>query len=239
MSHGLLEHESRQGGHQRASRKRKTFSQSFYVRRGKRALDLVSSAVGLIALSPLFVAVACCIKLTTHGPVFYRQVRLGKDGRKFRILKFRSMVVGASEDGLGITVSGDHRVTAVGRFLRHYKIDELPQLWNVLLGEMSLVGPRPELPIYVANYTAEQRLVLSARPGITDPASLAYRREEEILASHGDPEQFYRTEILPDKLTRNLRYLRRVSLCGDLRIVSETVAWSLLSSNKTQRGPRL
>lgn len=239
MSHGLLEHESRQGGHLRGSRKGKTFSQSFYVRHGKRALDLVSSALGLIALSPLFVVVACCIKLTTQGPVFYRQVRLGQDGRKFRILKFRSMVVGASEDGLGITVSGDHRVTAVGRFLRQYKIDELPQLWNVLLGEMSLVGPRPELPIYVADYTEEQRLVLSARPGMTDPASLAYRHEEEILASHEDPEQFYRTEILPDKLTRNLEYLRRVSLCGDLRIVSETVAWSLLSSNETQRGRRL
>jgi lipopolysaccharide/colanic/teichoic acid biosynthesis glycosyltransferase len=104
---------------------------------------------------------------------------------------------------------------------------------------MSLVGPRPELPIYVADYTEAQRLVLSARPGITDPASLAYRHEEEILASHEDPEQFYRTEILPDKLTRNLEYLRRVSLCGDLRIVSETVAWSLLSSNETRRGRRL
>ena len=239
MSHRLLEHESRRGGLLRASRLRVAFSQSFYVRHGKRALDLVSSALGLIALSPLFVLVSCCIKLTTRGPVFYRQVRLGKDGRKFRILKFRSMVADASENGLGITVSGDRRVTAVGRFLRRYKIDELPQLWNVLHGDMSLVGPRPELPIYVADYTVEQRLVLSVRPGITDPASLAYRHEEAILAGQEDPEQFYRTQILPDKLTRNLAYLRRVSFCCDLRIVSETVAWSFLSSDRAQKGRRL
>jgi lipopolysaccharide/colanic/teichoic acid biosynthesis glycosyltransferase len=208
------------------------------VKHGKRGLDMVSSALGLIALSPVFALVSCCIKLTTRGPVFYRQVRLGKDGREFRILKFRSMVVGESENSLGITVRGDRRVTVVGSFLRRYKIDELPQLWNVLLGDMSLVGPRPELPVYVADYTTEQRVVLSARPGITDPASLAYRHEEEILAGHEDPEQFYRTEILPDKLTRNLAYLRRVSLCGDLRIVSETVALSFLSSDRAKKSRR-
>jgi lipopolysaccharide/colanic/teichoic acid biosynthesis glycosyltransferase len=238
MFHRLLEQESRQRGLLRPRRQRAAFSQSFYVRHGKRALDLVSSGLGLIALSPLFVLVSCCIKLTTRGPVFYRQVRLGKDGRKFRILKFRSMVADALKNGLGITVSGDRRVTTVGRFLRQYKIDELPQLWNVLCGDMSIVGPRPELPIYVADYTAEQRLVLSARPGITDPASLVYRHEEEILAGHEDPEQFYRAQILPDKLTRNLAYLCNVSLWGDLRIVSETIAWSFLSSDRTQKGRR-
>jgi lipopolysaccharide/colanic/teichoic acid biosynthesis glycosyltransferase len=239
MSHRLLEHDNCQGGFLRAIRKRVTFSQSFYVRHGKRALDLVSSVLGLIALSPLFALVSCCIKLTTRGPVFYRQVRVGKDGRKFRILKFRSMVVEASENGLGITVSGDRRVTAIGRSLRRYKIDELPQLWNVLHGDMSLVGPRPELPIYVADYTPEQRLVLSARPGITDPASLAYRHEEEILAGHEEPEQFYRTQILPDKLTRNLTYLQTVSLRSDLRVILQTVGSSFLSADRTQKSDRL
>ena len=239
MPHRLLEQESRLSGLLRPSRQGVAFSQSFYVKYGKRALDLVSSALGLIALSPLFALVSCCIKLTTRGPVFYRQVRIGKDGRKFRILKFRFMVKDASENGLGITVSGDRRVTAVGRFLRSYKIDELPQLWNVLHGDMSLVGPRPELPIYVADYTQEQQLVLSARPGITDHASLAYRNEEEILAGHEDPEAFYRTHILPDKLTRNLAYLQSVSLRGDLRVISATVASSFLPSDTTQKSSRL
>lgn len=238
MSRRLLEHASHKGVLRRASSERAAFSQRFYVRRGKRALDLVFSTLGLIALSPLFVLVSSCIKLTTRGPAFYRQVRFGKDGRKFRILKFRSMVVDASESGPGITVSGDRRVTPIGRFLRRYKIDELPQLWNVLRGDMSLVGPRPELPIYVADYTQEQQLVLSARPGITDPASLAYRHEEEILASHEDPEQFYRTQILPDKLNRNLTYLQTVSLCSDLRVISKTVVSVFLSSHRTQKSGR-
>jgi lipopolysaccharide/colanic/teichoic acid biosynthesis glycosyltransferase len=234
----LLEHNSHQSSLLRNVGRPRAFSQVFYVKYGKRALDLFSSFLGLIILSPVFALVSCCIKLTTRGPVFYRQVRLGRNGREFRILKFRSMVLGASENGLGITVQGDRRVTAVGSFLRRYKIDELPQLWNVLLGDMSLVGPRPELPVFVADYTPEQRVVLYARPGITDPASLAYRHEEEILAGHEDPEQFYRTQILPDKLTRNLAYLKRVSLRNDLRIVSETIAWSFLSSDRAPKDRR-
>jgi lipopolysaccharide/colanic/teichoic acid biosynthesis glycosyltransferase len=143
----------------------------------------------------------------------------------------------APENGLGITVQGDRRVTVLGSFLRRCKIDELPQLWNVLFGDMSLVGPRAELPVCVAHSTPEQRAVLSARPGITDPASLAYHHEEEILAGHVVLERFYRTKILPDKLTRNLAYLCRVSLFCDLRILSETVALSFPSSDRAQKKP--
>ncbi len=232
MSIRLLDRQGRQGGFLRDVEESAAFPKGFYAKYGKRALDVLSVTLGLIALSPVFALVACCIKLTSRGPVLYRQVRLGKDGRQFQILKFRSMV-DASENGLGITVSGDRRVTVVGRFLRRYKIDELPQLWNVLHGDMSLVGPRPELPIYVADYTPEQRLVLSARPGITDPASLAYRHEEEILAGQADPEQFYRTKILPDKLARNRAYLEKITLQNDFRIIVKTISSSFVLAEKT------
>jgi lipopolysaccharide/colanic/teichoic acid biosynthesis glycosyltransferase len=212
---------------------------SIYARYGKRALDVFSSAIGLLILSPLLAIIACCIKLSTPGPVLFRQIRIGQDGHPFQILKFRSMVAGASKRGLGITVSGDSRVTRVGGFLRRYKLDELPQLWNVFCGEMSLVGPRPELPIYVAGYTPEERLVLSAPPGITDPASLAYRHEEELLAGHENPEEFYRSQVLPDKLARNVRYIQEISFKDDLRIVLETLTSSFLSSAEPKNNPRL
>lgn len=210
------------------------FPKSIYARYGKRALDILSSAIGLVVLSPLLASIACCIKLTSTGPVFYCQIRIGQDGRQFQVVKFRSMVVDAAKRGLGITVSGDSRVTPVGRFLRRHKLDELPQLWNVLRGDMSLVGPRPELPIYVAAYTGDQRFVLSARAGITDPASLAYRHEEELLAGHEDPEQFYRSQILPDKLARNLEYIQNISLKGDLQIILKTLFCSFLSSRRAK-----
>ena len=212
-------------------------SRGIYVRYGKRALDVFLSAIGLLMLSPGFVMIACCIKLATLGPVFYRQIRTGQEGRQFQILKFRSMIVDASKRGLGITVSGDNRVTHVGRFLRRYKLDELPQLWNVLCGDMSLVGPRPELPVYVAGYTLEQRVVLSARPGITDPASLAYRHEEELLSGHQNPEEFYRSEVLPDKLARNLSYIQTMSLKNDLRIILKSLANSFFGSAVQQNDP--
>jgi lipopolysaccharide/colanic/teichoic acid biosynthesis glycosyltransferase len=229
-----FEFEGGNGGILQEVEGRIVFHQRLYVRYCKRALDVLCSAVGIAALSPVFLLAACCVKLSSRGPAFYRQTRIGKDGRQFQILKFRSMVVEAEKRGLAITVSGDRRVTAVGKLLRRYKVDELPQLWNVLCGEMSLVGPRPELPIYVAAYTPEQRRVLSVRPGITDPATLAYRNEEEILADRDDPEQFYRAQVLPDKLERNLAYLQRISFGGDLRILFETVASSFLPSRKTQ-----
>jgi lipopolysaccharide/colanic/teichoic acid biosynthesis glycosyltransferase len=204
--------------------------ESIYARYGKRALDVFLSVIGLLTLSPVLALIACCLKLSTPGPVLYRQLRVGQAGHPFHMIKFRSMVVDASSRGLGITVSKDNRVTPAGRFLRRYKLDELPQLWNVCFGEMSLVGPRPELPSYVARYTPEQRLVLSARPGITDPASLAYRHEEELLAAHHNPEAFYRSHVLPDKLARNLDYIQRISLKNDLRIILETLVSSFFNS---------
>ncbi|MFZ1405869.1 MAG: sugar transferase [Anaerolineae bacterium] len=166
-------------------------------------MSVVAAAVGLMLLSPLFCWIALWIKLTSPGPVFYRAVRVGQDGRPFRLYKFRSMIVGTDRQGPGITATGDPRITRVGRFLRRAKLDELPQLINVLLGDMSLVGPRPEDPRYVAFYTPEQRRVLSVRPGITSPASLAYRHEEQLLAGE-DWETHYRTRVLPDKLALDL-----------------------------------
>ena len=226
----MFDREKCLGGLLHDKEQRTGFAKDFYGNYGKRALDILAAAAGLIILSPLFGLVACCIKLTSRGPVFYRQVRLGKDGCQFEILKFRSMAADASMTGLNITVAGDARVTPVGGFLRRRKIDEIPQLWNVVRGEMSLVGPRPELPVYAAAYTPEQRMVLSVAPGITDPASLAYRHEEEILADHEDPEQFYRTCVLPDKIALNIAYLQKITLRSDLRIIFDTISSSFLSS---------
>jgi lipopolysaccharide/colanic/teichoic acid biosynthesis glycosyltransferase len=194
----------------------------FYTSYGKRALDLSTSAVGLLALTPLFLAIAIAIKLTSRGRVLFRQTRIGRHGRPFSILKFRSMYSGDA-DGSVITVAGDRRVTPLGKFLRRFKLDELPQLWNVFRGEMSLVGPRPEVSAYVAHYTPKQRVVLSVRPGITDPSSLAYRHEETLLEAASDPECFYRMHILPDKLARSSAYLQNVTFSGDLRIILQTL----------------
>ncbi len=210
------------------------FTNGFYANYGKRALDILAATAGLILLSPVLGLVACCIKLTSRGPAFYRQVRIGKGGRPFQILKFRSMTMQTSNRDLKITVAGDSRVTPVGRFLRRYKVDELPQLWNVIRGDMSLVGPRPEVPVYIEGYTREQRMVLSVRPGITDTASLAYRHEEEILANQADPEQFYRTQILPDKLARNRAYLEKITLQNDIRIIVKTISSSFVFAEKTR-----
>jgi lipopolysaccharide/colanic/teichoic acid biosynthesis glycosyltransferase len=204
------------------------FLEGIYTKFGKRMMDIVASACGLLVLSLPFAFVALCIKLDSSGSVFYRQVRVGIGGRLFRILKFRTMDAVSSSLPAGITVSGDNRITKVGKILRKYKIDELPQLWNVLCGQMSLVGPRPELPKYVETYSSEQRQVLSVRPGITDPAALAYRHEEELLSHSGDPDVFYRTQILPDKLDRNLAYIRRISLRCDLMIIFQTIIVSAL-----------
>ncbi len=147
----------------------------------KRAFDLFFSVVGLLVLSPVLLLVAIAVKLSSRGPVLFRQQRVGLGGERFWMLKFRSMVENAEDLGLGVTRDGDPRITAVGRFLRKTKLDELPQLWNVLVGEMSFVGPRPEVPRYVAQYTPEQRRVLELKPGITDLATLEFRKEEEIL----------------------------------------------------------
>jgi len=193
----------------------------------RRALDVLASGVGLLLLAPLFAAVALAIGATSPGPVFFRQVRVGRCGESFRIYKFRSMRVDAEAVGGQLTVGGDPRVTRVGAFLRSSKIDELPQLINVLLGDMSLVGPRPEVPRYVALYTPEQRRVLAVRPGITDPASIRYRDEAAVLARAEDPERAYVDEVLPHKLAINLAYLDRRTLASDVGIILATV-WRLL-----------
>jgi len=187
-----------------------------------RIFDILASFIGLLLLSPLFALVALALKLDSAGPVFYRAQRVGRNGVPFRLYKFRSMVVDADKRGPGITATGDARITRVGRFLRRTKIDELPQLINVLKGEMSLVGPRPEDPRYVALYTPEQRRVLAVRPGITSAASLAYRHEEELLVGE-DWETFYRTRVLPDKLAIDLAYLQQRSFATDLKLILDTL----------------
>jgi lipopolysaccharide/colanic/teichoic acid biosynthesis glycosyltransferase len=188
----------------------------------KRSLDFVSALIGLIILSPLFLITSLAIKLTSRGPVFHRGERVGLDGRLFHLYKFRTMIVDAATIGPGVTARDDPRVTAVGRLLRSTKVDELPQLINVLKGDMSLVGPRPEDPRYVAQYTPEQRQVLKFRPGITSAASLAYRREEEIL-DRLDWEKVYRNEILPAKLAIDLDYFSKRTLLSDLLLIIRTI----------------
>jgi lipopolysaccharide/colanic/teichoic acid biosynthesis glycosyltransferase len=187
-----------------------------------RIIDAAASGIGLIVLSPLFLLIALAIKLTSPGPVFYRSMRVGRNGAPFRIYKFRSMVSDADKRGPGITAAGDPRITPVGRLLRRTKLDELPQLINVLKGEMSLVGPRPEDPRYVALYTDEQRQVLRVRPGITSAASLAYRHEEQIL-SGVDWETQYRQQVMPAKLALDLEYLSRRTVASDLALIWRTV----------------
>ncbi len=204
--------------------------EGFYRRIGKRLTDILFSGVGLVLLSPIFLLVALLQKLTSRGPVFYTQERLGQGGKVFRIVKFRSMRVGGDGMGPPITWSGDPRVTPLGLFLRRYKIDELPQLWNVLKGEMSLVGPRPELPMYLAGYSPQQRRVLAVRPGITDLASLRYRNEEVLLQESSTPEQYYRTVLLPQKLALNLAYLETVSFAQDVSLILQTVRALFVSS---------
>lgn len=187
-----------------------------------RGFDVLAAGLGLLLLAPLFVLIALAIKLTSPGPVFYLAQRVGRSGRPFKLYKFRSMVVGADRQGPGITVNRDARITPVGRLLRHFKLDELPQLLNVLRGEMSLVGPRPEDPRYVALYTREQRQILNVRPGLTSQASVYYR-EEEILLSGDNWETTYREQILPRKLAAELAYLQQRTLWADLWLILRTL----------------
>lgn len=190
----------------------------------KRLLDLVFAAAGLFLLAPLMTVIAVCVRLDSPGPVFFRQLRVGRGGVPFRIHKFRTMRADATSSGLPLTVGADPRITRVGRLLRRTKLDELPQLIDVLAGTMSLVGPRPEVPRYVALYTeAVRRQVLSVRPGITDPASITYRDENALLASAADPERVYVEQVLPAKLRAALDYVEHRSLRGDLRLIGATL----------------
>jgi lipopolysaccharide/colanic/teichoic acid biosynthesis glycosyltransferase len=193
-----------------------------------RAFDVAVSLAALIFLSPLLALIALAVKLTSHGPVFYRGPRIGRFGAEFSILKFRTMRSGAA--GPSITRAADPRVTPVGRFLRGWKLDELPQFVNVLRGEMSLVGPRPEAPEYVLLYTEEERNVLRVRPGITSPASLRYRDEESLLTGE-EWRDAYVNRIMRDKLRIDLEWLDQRTLASDLRLLARTAA-SLFSSRR-------
>ena len=189
----------------------------------KRLFDILASGIGIIILSPVLLIIALRIKTGSDGPVFFKQVRVGKDGKEFEILKFRTMVVDAEKMGRQITVGADNRITKVGGFLRKYKLDELPQLFNVFKGDMSLVGPRPEVPRYVKLYTEEQRKVLSVKPGITDLASIRYRDENELLGKAENPDEFYINTIMPDKLALNMEYIKKSNVFYDIYIIIETI----------------
>jgi lipopolysaccharide/colanic/teichoic acid biosynthesis glycosyltransferase len=188
----------------------------------KRAVDIIVSVVTLVVLSPLFLLISLAILVTMGWPIFFRQTRIGRDSKAFKIVKFRTMVKKADTLGLLITTGGDRRITPVGRLLRKTKLDELPQFLNVLWGQMSLVGPRPEVPRYVRMYSRKQMRVLSVKPGLTDPATIAFRNEESILARYDDPEKAYVEEIMPEKLKLNLAYIEKASFFGDLTILFKT-----------------
>ena len=188
-----------------------------------RFFDFILSLVGLVILAPLFIVLSVWIKIDSKGPVFYKQVRVGQNSKDFGLFKFRSMVVDADKKGL-ITVGGrDPRITRSGYFIRKYKLDELPQLINVLVGDMSLVGPRPEVRKYVDLYTDEQQKVLSVKPGITDYASIEYMDENEILGKSNDPEKTYIEEIMPEKIKYNMKYINNKNLFEYFKIIFLTV----------------
>ena len=188
----------------------------------KRIFDIISSLLGLTLLSPFMLIIAILIKIDSKGPVFFKQVRVTKNGREFKIFKYRTMKIG-SDKYSQITIGKDNRITKVGDFLRKYKLDEIPQLINILLGDMSLVGPRPEVPKYVALYTEEQREILKVRAGITDYASIEFSNENDILADEADPEKAYIEKIMPRKIELNKKYLSEISVITDIKIILLTI----------------
>jgi len=191
----------------------------------KRLFDIIVAFLALIVLSPVFLFIAALMKYKMPGPVLFRQWRTGRNGVPFRIIKFRTMVV--DHGGNTTSVRGEKRITPLGACLRRYKLDELPELWNVLVGDMSLVGPRPDVPEFTDRLVGEQSLILTLRPGITGPASLKYANEEEILASVPDPVKYTNEVIWPDKVRLNLGYYRNRSLTGDFILILRTVLRSI------------
>ena len=188
----------------------------------KRLFDIVASGCGLLVLSPVFLIMAIWIKLDSKGPIFYRQVRVGRHNKNFRIFKFRSMRVGADKGSL-ITIGGrDPRITRSGYFIRKYKLDEFPQLINVFIGDMSLVGPRPEVRYYVNYWTPEQMRVLNVRPGITDPASIKFRNENELMGKAEDPEDYYINVIMQEKMKLYVEYVQNISFWYDVKLIFQT-----------------
>ncbi len=191
---------------------------------GKRIFDLVFALSGLVVLSPFFIIIGLLIKVTSKGPIFYRQVRVGLNGREFRIHKFRTMYLDADQRGLALTVGKDPRITSIGHFVRKFKLDEFAQLIDVVQGSMSIVGPRPEVPKYVSLYPTETKVkILAVRPGITDPASVYFKNESEILESSSDPEKTYIDEILPRKLQYSLEYVENASFQRDIQLILLTL----------------
>ena len=188
----------------------------------KRIFDIILSLFGLIILLPFMLIIAIFIKLDSKGPVFFKQVRVTKNGREFKIFKYRTMRVG-SDKYSQITVGKDDRITKIGSFLRKYKLDEIPQLINVLIGDMSLVGPRPEVPKYVALYTDEQKEILKVRAGITDYASIEFSNENDLLASEEDPEKAYIKKVMPKKIELNKKYISEISMLTDIKIILLTI----------------
>jgi len=194
-----------------------------YENCGKRLFDFICATVGFAIISPFLVLVAILIKLDSKGPVFFFQQRMGKDGKIFRLIKFRSMYVDTKKEKEGFTPGDSSRITRIGKIIRKTKIDELPELINVIKGDMSLVGPRPEVPKYRRFYSGKYREVLKLRPGITDLASIKYRNEEEILEKNDDPEKTYTEVILPDKLELALEYKKKMSFSTDLKMIFSTI----------------
>lgn len=189
----------------------------------KRGFDFIVSLIGIVILSPIFIIVSIAIKVDSQGRVLFLQKRVGRDGKEFNIYKFRTMVTDAEKLGKQITVGKDNRITKVGSFLRKFKIDELPQLFNVFKGDMSLVGPRPEVPKYVSLYNEEQKKVLKVRPGITDVASLRYKDENDILGKVENPEEHYINVIMKDKLKLNLEYIEKSNVFFDIYLIVKTI----------------
>jgi len=188
----------------------------------KRIFDITLSLFGLIILLPFMLIIAILIKIDSKGPVFFKQIRVTKNGKEFKIFKYRTMRVG-SDKYSQITVGKDGRITKIGSFLRKYKLDEIPQLINVLIGDMSLVGPRPEVPKYVALYTDEQKEILKVRAGITDYASIEFSDENDLLASEEEPEKAYIEKIMPKKIELNKKYLSEISILTDIKIILLTI----------------
>lgn len=187
----------------------------------KRIFDIVASFFGLLILSPLMLALSAFIKIFMPGPTFFRQQRFGKNGISFTIIKFRTMDL--DHNGNHISIKGEERITSIGETLRRFKLDELPELWNVLKGDMSFVGPRPDMPLYAEKLQGDERLILKLRPGITGPATIKYSNEEELLSSVPDPQK-YNDEILwPDKVKINLDYYHNRSFWGDIKIILQTI----------------
>ena len=189
----------------------------------KRLFDITASFFGIIILSPLLIFIGLWVGLSSKGGVFYKQIRVGRNNKDFKLYKFRSMRVNSDKQGLLTVGSKDSRITKAGYFIRKYKIDELPQLFNVLKGDMSFVGPRPEVRRYVDLYSKEQMKVLSVRPGITDPASIKYRNENDILSSASNPEEYYIQHIMPDKLKINIDYINTQTFIKDIKIIFQTI----------------